>query len=153
MSSTIGGGAATMTRLARDDAAPGVHEDVAVALDDRLTGACSATMSPSFLASRSGISCEPPTKRRSWAPLAVSELRAKVPTLLLVARAGDVPEREEERELVGVGAEAGLGPAADEVLDAGGVDGVGADPLAERDRVPLPARGWDQGASTAISAA
>ena len=46
----------------------------------RCTGAPSATMSPSLLASRSGISWEPPTKRRSWAPLAVSELRAKVPT-------------------------------------------------------------------------
>ena len=55
----------------------------------------------------------------------------------LVARARDVPEHVEERQLARVGAEAGLGPAADQVLDAVGVDGVAADPLAERHRVPL----------------
>ena len=46
----------------------------------RRTGAASATMSPSCRASRSGISCEPPTNRRSCAPFFVSELRANVPT-------------------------------------------------------------------------
>ena len=84
----------------------------------RCTGAASATTSPSCRASPSGTSCEPPTKRRSWAPPAVSELREKVPDVLLVARARDVPEHVEEGELAGVGAEARLGPAADEVLDA-----------------------------------
>ena len=48
----------------------------------RVTGAFSATREPSWLASRSGISCEPPTKRRSWAPSAVSELRSKVPLVV-----------------------------------------------------------------------
>ena len=38
----------------------------------RCTGAARATMSPSRRASRSGISCEPPTKRCSCAPLTVS---------------------------------------------------------------------------------
>ena len=111
-------------------------------------------MSPEPRASRSGISCDPPTNRRSCAPLAVSELRAKVPTWRSLPEQATYQSDVEERELVGVGAEAGLGPAADQVLDAVGVDGVAADPLAERQGVPLRcARGCAHGASTGISAA
>ncbi len=81
MSSTSGGGAATITRRAATR--PRAVCTIAwwSRWTIRWTGAASATMSPSCLARRSGISCEPPTKRRSWAPLAVSELREKVPTL------------------------------------------------------------------------
>jgi hypothetical protein len=48
----------------------------------RVTAALSATREPSWAASRSGISCEPPTNRRSCAPSTVSELRAKVPLVV-----------------------------------------------------------------------
>ena len=81
MSSTSGGGAATITRLQETfprlvcTTAPWSSCSILV------TAARSATASPSLRAIRSGISCEPPTKRLSWAPLAVSELRAKVPTV------------------------------------------------------------------------
>ena len=47
-----------------------------------VTAAFSATREPSWPARRSGISCEPPMKRRSCAPSAVSELRSKVPLVV-----------------------------------------------------------------------
>ena len=55
----------------------------------------------------------------------------------LVAGAGDVVDDEQQRELVGVGSEARLGPAVDQGLDAVAVDRVAADVVAERHRVPL----------------
>ena len=79
MSSTVGGGAATMTRLATTVPRPVRTCTRWCFWTIRWTGACSATTSPSLLASLSGIRCEPPTKRRSCAPLAVSELLEKVP--------------------------------------------------------------------------
>ena len=73
------GGTATMTRL-QETARDVVRTTARVLVwSIRVTAALSATREPSWLARRSGISCEPPTKRRSCAPLAVSELRAKVP--------------------------------------------------------------------------
>ena len=69
-----------MTRLARTTPRSVCTIARSSLLLDPATGACRATMSPSWSASRSGTSWEPPTKRRSCAPLAVSELREKVPT-------------------------------------------------------------------------
>ncbi len=80
MSSTSGGGAATMTRFARTVPRPLCTTTSPSLWTIRSTGARRVTTSPSRWASRSGISCEPPTNRRSWAPFAVSELREKVPT-------------------------------------------------------------------------
>ena len=55
----------------------------------------------------------------------------------LVARAGDVVDDEQQRQLVGVGTEARLGPALEQVHDAVRVDRVAADVVAEGHRVPL----------------
>ena len=79
MSRTVGGGVATITRFATTVPRPVLTCTRWWRWTIRRTGARSATMSPSFLASLSGTRCEPPTNRRSCAPLAVSELREKVP--------------------------------------------------------------------------
>ena len=131
------GGTATMTRLQVTAPRPVCTTARELFWSIRVTAAFSATREPSWLARRSGTSCEPPTKRRSWAPSFVSELRSKVPGGGLVAGAGHVEDHEQERELAGVGSEARLGPAVEQGLDAVAVDRVAADVLAERHRVPL----------------
>ena len=154
MSSTVGGGAATITRLATTVPRPVCTCTRWCFCTIRRTGARRATMSPSCLASRSGTRWEPPTNRRSWAPFAVSELRENVPLLVSSPEHATYQSVKRKRELARVGAEAGLGPAGDEVLDAGGVDRVGVDPLARASSSPTrAARGCAHGAATSISAA
>jgi hypothetical protein len=81
MSRTSGGGQATTTREART-----VPRSVCTSTYDEVwwilrTGALSATRLPSWLAIRSGTSCEPPTKRLSCAAPEVPDERSKVPLL------------------------------------------------------------------------
>jgi hypothetical protein len=79
MSSTIAGGTATTTRLARTDPRSLTTTTWSEYCRTVRTGADSATREPSWSASRSGTSCEPPTKRESCAPSSVLDDRSKVP--------------------------------------------------------------------------
>ncbi len=118
-------------------AATGVHDGVAVVLADPAHGRGQRddVAEPPGQPERDQLrAADEPALLGGVRGLGVAGERADV---ALVARAGDVPEDVEEGELAGVGAEAGLGPAPDEVLDAVGVDGVVVDPLAQGDRVPL----------------
>ena len=110
-------------------------------------------MSPSFLASRSGISCEPPTNRRSWAPLAVSELRANVPTFC------SSPEQATYQRVNRNDSSLGSAPKPGWVQQRIRFSTPAALTALERIHSPSVieshsrARGCDHGASTAISAA
>ena len=154
MSSTSGGGTATITCRASTMPRPVCTRTDAVALVDPVDRCVQRDLVAELRASRSGISWEPPTKRRSCAPFGGVGVARERADVALVAGAREVPEHEEQRELVGVGAEAGLGPALDQVGDASGLS-------RDAPRMKSPsviashaaACGCVQGASTAISAA
>ena len=137
MSSTVGGGAATITRFARTLPRPVCTTAWPSRWVIRCTGAASATMSPSRFASRSGISCEPPT---NGAPARRSRCRSCGRRCRRCARC---PSTRRTRARRGTTARSGRRRSPGWVQarirfsTPCGVDGVAADPLAERHRVPL----------------
>ena len=154
MPSTIGGGAATTTRRAVTTPRAVWTRTRSSRCSIRLTGARRATTSPSRFARRSGTSWEPPTKRRSWAPSTVSELRAKVPTVRSLPEQATYQRTNSSESPRGSSPKPGWLQHSMRLLTPAGLSVEfwrmkSSRVIESHSR----ARGCDQGASTAISAA